>query len=454
MGAERGAPDAGGGDLSADVMVIGAGAAGLWLAEVAARRGVDVLVLEKTPRTGTKVLASGGTRCNLTTTLGPLEAARLFGPRGERFLRFGFEALPPRAVRERFAEWGVASEEAPLEKVFPKSGNARDVRDAMERAARGAGARFELDAAVTALEFDGGAFVARLTGGRVARARRTVLAAGGASYPRTGTTGDAYPWLRAFGLPVVPPVPALVPLVSDAAWVTELAGIAWQGGEVQLIDSRGKVVARRRRPVVFSHHGVSGPGAMDVATHVARAVGERHSGTAVELAERNDEAAATPAARFELRLDLWPTIDREELRSALVSVAAAPGAPRLDRALGMVLGTRVAETLPRRLFEAVTRQAGIAEGIPRCNSLDRAARHGVVEALRGLVVPIVGTEGFDKAEVTAGGLELKAVDPRTLAVNAVPGLFVIGELLDVDGPIGGLSFQAAWATAELAGRAL
>jgi len=316
------------------------------------------------------------------------------------------------------------------------------VRDAMERAARGSGARFELDAAVTSVERDGDTFVARLAGGRVARARRVVLAAGGASYPRTGTTGDAYPWLRAFGLPVVPPVPALVPLVSDAAWVKELAGIAWQNGEVQLVDGRGKIVARRRRPVVFSHHGVSGPGAMDVATHVARAVEARARG------------APEAEARFELRLDLWPTIEREGLREALVSLAATPGAPRLDRALGLVLGTQVAEAIPRRLFEAVTRQAGIEAGIPRCNALDRAARHGIVEALRGLAVPIVGTEGFDKAEVTAGGLELKAVDPRTMAVNAVPGLFVVGELLDLDGPIGGLSFQAAWATAELAGRAL
>ncbi|MEZ6017514.1 MAG: aminoacetone oxidase family FAD-binding enzyme [Planctomycetota bacterium] len=441
MAADAGALARGSGaDLRADVIVVGAGAAGLWVAEVAARGGRDVLVLEKTPRTGTKVLASGGSRCNLTTTLGPLEAARLFGAKGERFLRFAFEALPPRAVRARFAEWGVESEEAPLEKVFPKSGNARDVRDAMERAMRGAGARVELDAGVRALAFDAGEFVTRLADGRVARAPRLVLAAGGKSYPATGTTGDAYAWLGDFGLPVTLPVPALVPLVSDAAWVTELAGIAWQGGEVSLVDSRGKVLARRRRPVVFSHRGVSGPGAMDVSAHVARATGSPF-GVAVQ-------------ERFELRLDLLPGVEREVLREGLVALAAAPGAPRLDRALGTLLGARVAESVPRRLFEALLRQAGVADGIPRCNALDRAARHGVVEALRGLSVPIVGTEGWDKAEVTAGGLELKAVDPRSMAVNAVPGLFVVGELLNVDGPIGGLSFQAAWATAELAGRAL
>ena len=138
-----------------DVLVLGAGAAGLWCAEVAARGGRDVLVLEKVSRTGTKVLASGGSRCNLTTTLGPMEAAKLFGARGERFLRAGFQALPPAEVRARFEGWGVATEEAPLEKVFPASGNARDVRDALEGAARGAGARIQLDAGAVAVERDG-----------------------------------------------------------------------------------------------------------------------------------------------------------------------------------------------------------------------------------------------------------------------------------------------------------
>lgn len=422
--------------LDAEVLIVGAGAAGLWAGEVAARGGRDVLVLEKTARTGTKVLASGGTRCNLTTTLGPLEAARLFGGRGERFLRFAFEALPPRAVRERFAAWGVESEEAPLEKVFPKSGNARDVRDALEGAARGAGARIELGAAAVGFEFEGGRFVVRLAGGRVARAPRLVLAAGGASYPLTGTTGDAFAWLAALGLPLVTPAPALVPLVSAADWVTELRGIAWQDGEVALVDGRGKVVARRRRPIVFSHRGVSGPAAMDVSRHVARGGGEPYA----------------------LRIDLLPDIEREDLRAALLAAASAAGAPRLDRALFEELfkarRERGLEPPPRRLMEAVLAQAGVAGGIPRCNELDRSARHGVVEALRGLAVPLAGTEGWEKAEVTTGGLDVKAVDPRSMAVNAVPGLFVIGELLDVDGPIGGLSFQAAWSTAELAGRAL
>lgn len=410
-----------------DVLVLGAGAAGLWCAEVAARGGRDVLVLEKVSRTGTKVLASGGTRCNITTTLGPAEAGRLFGPKGERFVRAGFRNLAPAAVRARFESWGVPTEEAPLEKIFPSSGNAKDVRDALEGAARGAGARIQLDAGAVAIERDGDAWVVRTAAGDSWRARALVLAVGGKSYPKTGTTGDGYAWLEALGLELVEPVPALVPLTSEAPWVHDLTGIAWQGGEARLEDAGGRVLERRRRPIMFTHRGVSGPAPMDLSHHVARG------------AEGN----------LRLRLDFYPALDREALRAALVASAGLPGAPRLQRALG----TMETGPMPRRLFDAVAAEASLRSDVA-VNGLDRKGRHALVEAMKGLPVPVHGTVGWDHAEVTAGGLALREVNPRSMAVNRCPGLFVIGELLDLNGPIGGLSFQAAFATAQLAGEAL
>lgn len=414
-------------DGSAAIAVVGAGAAGLWAAERAARAaggGGGVLLLEKTPRTGTKVLASGGTRCNLTTTLPPDAAARLFGPRGERFLRRAFRELPPSAVRARFAELGVPTVEAPLEKVFPASGRARDVRDALERACAAAGVRTRTGAPVVALEREPTGWVVRLQGGEAARARRLVLAPGGASYPATGTTGDGYAWLAALGLPVVPPVPALVPLASDAPWVRELTGIALEDAVVTATRA-GRTVARRRRPVLFTHRGLSGPGAMDVSREVARAVAE---GALAEVA---------------LTLDLAPEATREELVERLRAAASAGGAPRVSRALDL--------DLPRRVLAAACAAAGL-ESDPRANDLPRARRHGLVESLKALRVPLAGTLGFDKAEVTAGGLALSALDPGTLRVRGVPDLWACGELIDLDGPIGGLNFQSAFATAELAGR--
>ncbi len=415
-----------------ELCVVGAGAAGLWAAARAAELGRRVLLLEKTTRTGTKVLASGGTRCNLTTTLGPDEAARLFGARGERFLRGAFRALPPAAVRARFAALGVPTLEAPLEKVFPASQRAKDVRDALEGWARSAGVRIRCAAGVRALEREEGGWRVLLEGGGEERAARLFLCPGGKSYARTGTTGDGYAWLRTLGLPQVEPVPALVPLGSPAAWVRELAGISLQDVLVRLRSPEGRELARRARAVVFTHHGISGPGAMDLSEPVAR--------------EESTARRAGHAPRaHQLVLDLLPALQREELRARCLEAARQGGAPLVATWLASALA------LPRRLVEVVLVQAEI-DPSTRVNVLARPMRHALVEALKGFVVPVDRTLGFEQAEVTAGGLALEALDPRTQRVNGIPELWAFGELIDVQGPIGGLNFQAAFATAELAAR--
>jgi len=422
--------------VDAELLIVGAGAAGLFAAQRAAARGVSVLVLEKTARTGTKILASGGTRCNLTTTLEPEPAGALFGPRGARFLRTALRALPPRALRAQFEQWGVPTVEAPLEKVFPASGRARDVRDALEAAARGAGARIELVAPVVALEREGGAWRVRLADGTARTAPRLLLTPGGASYARSGTSGDGYAWLRALGLPIVEPVPALVPLTSPEPWVRALSGIALQEVRVELRSASGELLGARARPIVFTHHGISGPGAMDVSEPVARHAAARAS----------PAASAQPLV---LALDLLPGRDFEQLREALVRSASAPGAALLARALPAALEC----DLPRRLVEAALAQAGLDPLEARAHALARSQRHELVQALRGLRVPVDGTLGWDAAEVTAGGLALEALDPGSMRVRACEGLYAAGELLDLQGPIGGLNFQAAFSCAELAARA-
>jgi len=414
-------------DQPRELIIVGAGAAGLWAAQCAARAGVDVWLLEKTPRTGTKILASGGTRCNLTTTLEPDEAARLFGTRAERFLNHAFRTLPPASVREHFAEWDVPTVEAPLEKIFPASQSARDVRDALERQVRDAGAHLLLAAPVVGIARGEEGWVVELEDGRRALGRTVFLCAGGASYPKTGTTGEGYGWLDGLGLQLEPRVPALVPLSSPTPWVHELTGIAWAEGEARLCDAGGRVLGRRRRPLLFTHQGVSGPAAMDLSRHVT-----------VARAALNGAAGET----FTLFLDLYPDLSREALRDLLVAGAGTKGAPRLSRVLP--------EVPSRRMLKALTTLAGLAASDPRVVSLGKAERHALVETLKGMPIPIDGALGFDKAEVTAGGLKLASVNPRSMEVNSLPGLHVFGELLNLDGPIGGLNFQAAFACAEVA----
>ncbi len=436
-----------------DVVIIGAGAAGLWAAAAAAKRGLSVLLLEKTPRTGTKILASGGSRCNLTTTLPAPQAAALFGPKAARFLRTAFDNLTPSNVRERFAALGVPTVEAPLEKIFPESQRAKDVRDALQKDALDAGVAIAYESPVTALVkacaiAPGATRWCLSVAGKDTIAQYGVpgcgsesvdedsgfifadqvfLCTGGESVPSSGTTGDGYEWLRKMDLEIAPPVPALAALTSGDTWVHELSGIALDPCSIKLLDGEGKRLAERRRPVLFTHKGLSGPGAMDVSGHVARGLQENAS------------------ARFTVHLDLLPDHTPEQLRQLLVEGAGQTGRPSM--------GALLPVSLPRRLLAIVAGAAGLPETIIKrgeLGELSKSGRHDFIATLKALPVNIDGTGGFDHAEVTRGGLALKHVNPRTMEVNGQPGLYVFGELLDLDGPIGGLNFQSAFATAQLA----
>lgn len=421
-------------DAVHDVIIVGAGAAGLWAAAVAARRGRDVLLLEKTGRVGTKILASGGSRCNLTTSLSPEAAAAEFGHEGHRFLRTAFRELPPAAVRERFQAWGVPTTVEPeFEKVFPSSGRATDVRDALLRAATEAGATIRVGVPVEAIEpvtksnGEAAAWSVRVPG-ETLQTRHLMLCPGGRSYPKTGTTGDGYHWLRSLELPVVDPAPALVPLLSPAAWARELAGISLAHVVVRLVTTRGKAVAERRRPLLFTHRGVSGPGPMDLSEAVARSeqVGDRH--------------------RYALAIDLCPDETWDDVRSLLTEAARSSPASSVQRHLPV--------ELPQRARAAFLQHLGWHDRTPRIGDVSRKDRHRLVSALKGWTLPVIGTRGWDHAEVTAGGLSLDALDPGSMRVRGRDGLYVFGEIVDLQGPIGGFNFQAAFACAEIAARAV
>jgi predicted Rossmann fold flavoprotein len=405
-----------------DVLVLGAGAAGLWAAGTAARGGRKVLLLEKNRRVGVKILASGGGHCNLTTTLPAREAARWFGRSGERFLGPSFRALSPQDLVEAFAAMGVPTHaEASLEKVWPDSMRARDVAEALLRRALEAGAKVVTACPALGLRREATGFTVPTPLGDV-RAARVLVTTGGRSYPRTGTTGDAYAWLAALGHTITPLAPGLVPLVVDLPWVRDLRGIA-----VPVVaraeSATGEALLERRRPVLFTHAGLSGPAAMDVSRWFA---------------------LAPPWRPPRLVLDLAPDVAVEDARRRLdAAIAAAPSGP-VWRALPA--------DLPERLRRALAAHAGLPPEA-RAGETPKALRHALVEAHKRLEIPVAGTLGYDHAEVTAGGVDLGEVDPGTMASRIVPGLFVAGEVLDLDGPIGGFNFQSAFSTAEVAARA-
>lgn len=424
-----------------DVVIVGAGAAGMLAASRAAERGRRTLLLEKSTKAGVKILISGGTRCNLTQNTDARGIIAAYGDQG-RFLHSALARLNPQQLVQLFAQEGVPTKVEETNKIFPVSDSAVDVRDALVRRLRRAGAELALGEPVQSLERAGDGF-------RIVTPKRTVVCArllltpGGKSYPGCGTTGDGYAWARQLGHTIILPRPALVPITTDAAWVHDLSGLTMPDMTVRVVPSPRapaslevapealRSARQRKKPsaplaedrgsLLFTHVGLSGP----VVLNVSRAV-----------------SGVSDPTWLDLELDFVPDISAERLDDEMRTAAATDG----KRAVGNLLGRYV----PRRLAESLLAQMGISPQ-HKAAELGKDARRKLILAAKQTRVPVTGTLGFPKAEVTAGGVALAEVDSHTMQSKLVPNLFLAGEILDLDGPIGGYNFQAAFSTGLLAG---
>lgn len=408
-------------DNEADILILGAGPAGLMAALRAAERGCRVRLLEKSPKAGVKILMSGGTRCNLTHDTDPRGIIAAFGPAG-RWLRNAVYDFPPAELIRQFNRYGVATKVEPGEKVFPASDSAVDVRDALLRMVAEVGVDLRLREPAIDLQRCGDAFSVR-TGNAVYQAPRLIITVGGQSYPGCGTTGDGYRWMAALGHRIVPPRPALVPVLGGDPWMRELSGITIDEATVA-VRQQGvrRPLESRTASLLIAHFGFSGPAAMDVS----RAI------TAVDSADS-----------VHLEINFAPALNAE---SAVAWIEQARAAGPKQK-----LAPLLAQRLPRRLAEAIARHVA-ADSVPLAEQ-PRARLRAAAELVVRCVQPIHGTKGFAKAEVTAGGVDLAEVNPRSMESRIVPGLYIAGELLDVDGLIGGYNFQAAFSTGHVAGKA-
>jgi predicted Rossmann fold flavoprotein len=424
-----------------DVAVLGGGAAGLFAGIRAAELGRRVVVVEKNRRAGVKILMSGGTRCNLTNARGLRNLRVVSGPvapeydpreaRGARSIQAAFGAngsflapsLKAFGVEETVALFeaeGVPTYVEPNGKIFPVSNRATDVLAALVRRLERSGAELRPSAPVAELSRpDSGGFLIRLRDGGTLSARTAIMALGGQSFPGCGTSGDGFELARRLGHRIVEPKPALVPIRVAPSWVKNLSGLTLPDATASVVDRQGRILIDRREAVLFAHFGLTGPAILDVSRAVARA-------------DSLDDVR--------LRLDLVPGRTVGEI-DAEIQARARQGRPAVAGLL----------PVPRRLADAVL---GVA-GIPADRTgpeLTREERTRLVAALKSLDLPVAGTLGFEKAEVTSGGVALEEVEPRTLGSRLHPGLFFCGEVLDLDGRIGGYNFQAAWSTGWLAGQ--
>lgn len=422
---------------SIPVVVIGAGPAGLLAATRSAERGIPTLLVEKNRKPGVKILMSGGTRCNLTHDCDAAGIIAAFGAAGS-FLHSPLAALGPRALVELFHEEGLATKVESGGKVFPESDRALDVLNALLRRFKRSGAELALDEGVSNMERLESAFRV-VTSRRSLVCRKLVVTTGGKSYPGCGTTGDGYAWLAAMGHTIHRPRPALVPLTSDETWVHDLSGLTIPDVLVRVVDptADGKtagrrrpgqlppgVLAERRASLLFTHFGLSGPAAMDVSRAVTGAKNPRD---------------------VRLVVDFLPAISTEQLDAGLRQAIASDGKRQVVNLLG--------EDLPKRLLATLIALAGIPVE-RRGAELSNVERVRLLERIKACEIGITGTRGFDKAEVTAGGVALDEVDSRDMQSKLVPNLYLAGEILDLDGFIGGYNFQAAFSTGWLAGESL
>jgi predicted Rossmann fold flavoprotein len=415
--------------------VIGAGAAGLIAAERAASRGLKTLLLEKNRKPGVKILMSGGTRCNLTQATDRRGIVAAYGPPG-RFLHSALAALGPQELVELVENEGVPTKVEETGKIFPVSNKAVDVLNAFLSRLHRSDAELILEESLLDLQrvelpTSGIERFFLKTSNRTLECSRVIITTGGQSYPGSGTTGDGYGWAAAFGHTIVPPRPALVPLTTSAAWVRELAGITIPDVAIRLLEpapedaaQKPKVLDARRGSLLFTHFGLSGPVALDISRHVS---GHLRSQS------------------LRLECNFLPNVKATELDVQLRQQAEKEGKKQII--------SLVPELVPRRLAELLLHEAGLSPD-KKAAELNSPNRASLVKAIKQFLVPLTGTRGFAKAEVTAGGVSLNEIDSSTMQSKMAPGLFFAGEVLDLDGPIGGYNFQAAFSTGWLAGNSV
>jgi predicted Rossmann fold flavoprotein len=407
--------------LTTDLVVVGAGAAGLATAIFAARSSphLKVRCVDGARHIGAKILVSGGSRCNVTNRT---VTERDFWGGPPRVVRHVLRAFPAKRAAGFFQELGVALHEEEHGKLFPDTNRARTVLDALLTECARRGVAIESGRRVVAITRERDHFSVRFVDERVMQARAVVMATGGQSLPKTGSDGFGYQLARQLGHTIVPTTPALAPLLLDGDIHPSLSGVAHRAEA--LLHVSGTHRLKLAGDWLWTHFGASGPLALNLSRHWHRA----------ELKDERPEVSLSVCAgeRFET-IDAW-LIEQASMR------------PRAY--LSTVLASRMPAAVGMRWLDLTS--------IPQDTSmshLQRDDRRRLVHALMAMPLRVRGSRGYQYAEATAGGVSLDEVNSATLESRLCPGLYLVGEILDVDGRLGGFNFQWAWSSGFVAGNA-
>jgi predicted Rossmann fold flavoprotein len=398
-----------------DVVVVGCGAAGLLAVGAAARAGARVLGVEKMHRGARKVGIAGKGRCNVTNDK-PLELFLEGYRSGGEFLRGAFSRFFSHDIIEILERRGAPCVVERGGRIFPKSGQAGDVVQALYRYARTDGGAVRVETEVVGVDRTDAGFAVRFREGAAA-ADRVILATGGKSYPRTGSTGDGCRFAARLGHRLIAPRPALTPITIDTGFAPFEANLH----NVRLTLRDGdRTVAEGFGDALFSHDALGGAVPVDLS--------------------RDVDGLANPA----LSIDFKPALDEAKLDARLQRDLNEHGKEPLAVVLNGLLPKAVIPLFVQRLKLDPQR---------KCAEISRATRRALGRLCKDFAVKVMGVRGWDEAIITVGGVALDEVDPRTMESKLVPGLYICGELLDVDGVTGGYNLQAAFSTGFVAGDA-
>ena len=402
------------------IVVAGAGAAGMMAAVTAARQGAKVVLIEPNEKVGRKLYITGKGRCNVTNDC-RVDQLLASVPRNGKFLYSAFSRFSPQDTIAFFEKLGVPLKVERGNRVFPQSDRAADVIDALWKELRRCRVELRQDR-VTEVAVSGG----RVSGVKLEKAglvncEAVLLATGGASYPRTGSTGDGYRIAEALGHTITPIRGSLVPLESEDRACSQLQGLSLRNVVLRMKNQRGKTVYQEQGELLFTHFGLSGPLVLSASAHMDFA-----------------------RDRYAAHIDLKPALDEEKLDARLLRDFGERANQDVSNALGALV--------PRSMIPVMAERTGI-DGQTKVRDIRREQRRRLLDALKDFTVDISGPRPVEEAIVTAGGVKVSQVDPKTMQSKLVQGLYFAGELLDVDGYTGGFNLQIAWSTGYAAGLA-
>lgn len=406
--------------MTTPIVIIGAGGAGIIAAWKASLCGASVLLIERNGRTGTKILISGGGKCNITHAGSIDDVLRAFIPAEARFLKPAMHRFSNDDVVKLMHDKGISTETRENGRVFPMYGTAKDVMRVFNGLLENDRISVRLHTRVTGIQAVDGSVTGVVCDHGIIPARRVILATGGASYPKTGTTGDGYRWAASLGHTIVPLRAALSPIQVHPAIPRAWQGISLRGCRLAAAQN-GNRIAVWDGDVLFSHEGLTGPCALEISRAAA-------------LAQEKAPVAIVA--------DVFPDREFDELDQMLGRMVLE----HRQRAIGTVLDA----LLPNRLVDAFLEAIGV-DPQTRGHVLTREARRAIVHRLKEWPLGRVAHVPIERGEVTAGGIALNEVDPRSMRSRLIAGLYVCGEVLDIAGPIGGYNLQAAFSTGYIAG---